>query len=222
MSKFYQHDIKDFTSCIQNENQAIEAMEYLYDILLFDDNEKQNAFNIMMYIMRLYPIVQAYFRYIPNEWYYENRIRKTFASYVPASPIVKKEIKENTIPEIHYEEDCFPGLYFIGQIGYNPILNKNIYFVKVGQTSDISKRIKTYLGYNPLIYYNHSNLPCQDTNLRKAYESICHEYLSHYAINMGQNSFEMFQVSEENYFKLCEQFSDTNTFHLIATNVLHP
>lgn len=214
MSKFYQHDIREFISLIQTENQAIEAMEYLYNLLQNDDPEASACVALMQEIRLHFPIVRLQYEYYPNKWYYKDRVIKIHSSHIPApEPIIP--IDDSTIPRINYE-DHFSGLYFIGQIGYNPILNKKIYFVKVGQSEDIGKRVKQYFSYNPLIYYNHTCLPIDNNIERKCCESICHNYLSKYTINYGQNAYEWFQVSEENYYELCKQFSDINTFNLIA------
>ena len=214
MSKFYRHDIREFISLIQTENQAIEAMDYLYNLLQNDAPEASDCVTLMEEISLHFPIVKLQYEYCPNKWYYKDRIIKIHSSHIPVpEPIIPTD--DNTIPKINYE-DHFSGLYFIGQIGYNPILNKKIYFVKVGQSEDIGKRVKQYLSYNPLIYYNHTCLPILNDYARKCCESICHDYLSKYTINYGQNTYEWFQVSEENYYELCDQFSNVNTFKLIA------
>jgi hypothetical protein len=213
MSKFYKHDVREFVSLINTEEQALEAMTYLYNILRNDDLEGYNCVQIMCAIGLKFPIVKTRYKYNQNEWCYKDRFERIHTSYISSTqPIITNT---DTIPQINYN-DHFPGLYFLGQIGYNPILDKKIYFVKVGQSEDIGKRVKQYFSYNPLIYYNHTCLPIDNNIERKCCESICHNYLSKYTISYGQNAYEWFQVSEENYYELCKQFSDVNTFNLIA------
>lgn len=219
MNKFSSYERKEFIEMIQNEKQAFDTMEMLYEVLQNEEEERSTALDLMVLIMQVYPIVKMKYYYNPREHRYVNRIYKVNHSFVP-SPAPVPTIEENIIPKIYYKDDQFAGLYFIGQIGYNPIMNKKVYFVKVGQSENISRRIKTYLSYNPLIYYNHTCLPVENSEARNIMETNCHCYLRKFAIAMGQNTSEMFQVDEEVYYQLCKQFSDINTFNFIARGEL--
>ena len=105
------------------------------------------------------------------------------------------------------------GLYFVGIIGVTPDDHK-YYCVKVGMTDDIGERIMTYIRHNPMIYHNNIYLTARESNSYS--EDRCHEYIAERAYAVAQNTDEWFYVTEENYYELCETFSNKEMFKAIA------
>ena len=100
------------------------------------------------------------------------------------------------------------GLYIIGNITYNINTNKKFFWVKVGLSSDLRKRIMNYYTQNPTIteidYYIINNKDRQKRKLRTdATEKICHFALNQIAI--GRMCKEWFLVSEKDYLEICKK-----------------
>lgn len=116
-----------------------------------------------------------------------------------------------------YEE---AGLYFIGMCGFNPLTEEKYYLVKVGSASNIKKRVRQYLGMNPMIYNNGNILPLgnQNKTVRETLESNCHRFLEKRAYAKAAHAEEWFYVSRDTYLELCEMFSDANQFKKVAQN----
>ena len=219
MSKFYKHDVREFVSYINSEEEALETLDYLYDILQDEAKERENCVNIMLYILEQFPATKRIYYYKNYEYFNKDKFVKRNYKYIPKpAPIIVEEESE-TIPEIDYN-DHFAGLYFVGSSFRNPITNKLYFTVKVGEAGDIGARIKQYLGHNAGIYYNHSYFPVADTFTRKAMEKVCHQYLRQFAIGNTQNTVETFQVPECVYLSLCKQFENIETFGMIAKGEL--
>ncbi len=105
------------------------------------------------------------------------------------------------------------GLYFLGMIGINPGGTK-YYLVKIGSTENISKRIKQYGTYNPMLYIG-GMIENYNGCLSDA-ETTCHEYLSEKAYAYAQNAREWYYVDEDTYYELCDTFADKEMFQAIA------
>ena len=107
----------------------------------------------------------------------------------------------------HYE-----GVYFIGDIKWDPNLGK-LHLVKAGGSTDISKRMKTYTTHNPMFFHDYTSIPCD--NYRQ-HEKIVQSFLERVAIGVPPTSNEWYIVTEETYFKLCELFKNKIVFTSIA------
>ena len=117
-----------------------------------------------------------------------------------------------TINCLDSENEHFPGLYFNGDIKFDPNYGK-MYFVKCGGGNDISKRINQYATYNPMFYHKHTS--CRMENWAIG-ESLVQSFIAKYAIGVPERSKEWFIVSEETYYKMCILFSDPILFRQVA------
>lgn len=95
------------------------------------------------------------------------------------------------------------GLYLIGNTYFNPLTKEEFYWVKVGQSTDIAKRLRNYRQHNPMVWVqNILELPIDELDFA---ESICHYELSKVSEEIGKNTREWFRVSRETYLKICTE-----------------
>ena len=110
----------------------------------------------------------------------------------------------------------FPGLYFLGK---HEVWNgKDIYVVKVGEASDIGKRMKSYLSHSPFfcdVCYIFNTSKYNDKT-RKEFELNCHLYTGINALATSAGSNEWFFVTKEQYEYFCKCFSDPDAFYTIC------
>lgn len=109
-------------------------------------------------------------------------------------------------------KEAFPGLYFVGDIKYDPHYGK-IFLVKCGGSNDVGERMKQYATHNPMFFHDYTSLPCDNWRVK---EKIVQMFLKNIAIGRPPVSREWFIVSEENYFQLCQLFKDKNFFSCVA------
>lgn len=118
-----------------------------------------------------------------------------------------------TINCFNYEDEHFPGIYFNGDIKFDPKYGK-LHFVKCGGGNDVAKRLGQYPTYNPMFYHQYTS--CRMENWT-AGETLVQAFLAKYAIGAPERSKEWFIVDEETYYKMCELFSNPTLFKQIAT-----
>ena len=106
----------------------------------------------------------------------------------------------------------FPGIYFIGDIKYDPLYGK-MFYVKIGSSKDVGKRLKQYRTYNPAFYHDCCSLTCRKYENA---ERICQNYLSMRSKFTPIYTSEWYIVDEETYWDLCEKFSNEESFRKIA------
>ena len=128
--------------------------------------------------------------------------------------VVKPRISNNMFRQSYIGQGCgdFPGLYFIGDIKYDPLYGK-MFYVKIGSSSNVGKRLKQYRTYNPAFYHDCCSL--RIARYKKA-ETYCHNYLYSRCKFMPVYTAEWFIVDEETYWDLCRIFSNDETFRAIA------
>ena len=133
--------------------------------------------------------------------------------------VYRKEDKKGfSCTECDYNDS---GLYFIGMCGFNPITEERYYLVKVGESENVKKRIKQYLGMNPMIYNNGNILPLPNESYirRSKMETNCHEFLNKVSYAKAANANEWFYVTKEKYLELCETFANQEEFYKIAVGL---
>lgn len=142
-------------------------------------------------------------------YYNEHGIFKNEKSYYyPRFQLPIKEIECAKVNNLPTDE----GLYFIGMIGTNPN-GESHYLIKIGTAENIKKRIQSYATYNPMLYIGGYYRVNKD---RERCEDRCHCFLSSIAYAQAQNSNEWFYVCEQDYYALCELFSNEEAFEIIA------
>lgn len=100
------------------------------------------------------------------------------------------------------------GLYFIGTTTFNPYTDEKYYWVKVGLSSCLSQRMRSYATQTPTTFYIDFLEIAKEDDYR-ALERCCHALLEIYssigdADNRARGSKEWYQVSKEEYLKISE------------------
>jgi hypothetical protein len=168
-------------------------------------------------LMEEHPELKEYYIINEDEYFVSERISCT--------------VKEHLKDEIHallkpvaalptYDIDClkiddnehYEGIYFVGDIKYDPTYGK-LHLVKVGGSTDVAKRMKTYTTHNPMFYHNYTSIPC--SNFR-VHEKEVQGFLERVAIGLPPTSCEWYIVDEETYYKLCDLFKNKIIFTSIA------
>lgn len=93
----------------------------------------------------------------------------------------------------------YSGLYLIGSVYLNPRTNKPLYFVKVGQSKNLEKRVNQYYTYNP--FFKFIDFVLVDSKKLLKEEKSYHELLSQ---KCKWGTGEWFVVEEKAYFNLVE------------------
>lgn len=168
-------------------------------------------------LMERYPDLKKYYTINDDAYFVSDRITCNIAETV-------KEEVHNLLHETKalptYNIDClriddsehYEGIYFVGDIKYDPTYGK-VYLVKCGGSTDISKRIKTYTTHNPMFFHNYTSIPCNNYHI---HEKSVQRFLERVAIGVPPTSSEWYIVDEATYFKLCELFSNKVIFTSIA------
>ena len=128
--------------------------------------------------------------------------------------VVKPRISQCIFRQSYIGQGCdeFSGIYFIGDIKYDPLYGK-MFYVKIGSSSNVGKRLKQYRTYNPAFYHDCCALACK--RYERA-ETICQNYLSMKCKFVPYYTSEWYIVDEETYWELCKSFSNKESFCKIA------
>lgn len=128
--------------------------------------------------------------------------------------VVKPHIKQAMFRQSYVGQGCgsFEGVYFIGDIKYDPLYGK-MFYVKIGSSQDVGKRLKQYRTYNPAFYHDCCSLACEHYKLA---ETICQNYLYSKCKFTPVYTSEWYIVDEETYWDLCKKFSNEESFRKIV------
>lgn len=112
------------------------------------------------------------------------------------------------------------GLYLIGNVILNPITNEVFYLIKIGMSTNLYDRMKTYATDNPLMFhidyliiedecdYNkipyHAWVPHRTKRI-KPIEEQYHNAMEKISLAHCEYAKEWFIVSKETYFEICSK-----------------
>lgn len=97
-------------------------------------------------------------------------------------------------PNNHYKS----GLYLIGTINYDIRNGKVLYFVKVGKSTNLKRRIKEYDTHNPfMVKIGYKNIEKEKLDEK---EKLCHDKLKEVGFTVFSD--EWFCVSETVFYKI--------------------
>jgi len=99
------------------------------------------------------------------------------------------------------EEEC--GLYLVGSTYFDPLTMELYYWIKVGMSTNLKKRIKNYHTENPMIFVA-DLMECDSFNVYDM-EHDCHIALSDVAYGIAQDTVEWFIVDRETYLEICKK-----------------
>ena len=100
---------------------------------------------------------------------------------------------------INYKVPEEPGLYFIGETHFNPYTKEEFYWVKIGKSTNLAKRLRNYDTCNPMLW--RIDYLVNEENEEEYY----HLRLAQIAIAKCNHNEEWFLVNRETYLEMCEQ-----------------
>ena len=165
---------------------VLELAEYYYDGV---KNRTSRYFaEKLIKLEKDYPKLKEYYIYNENAWCWRESFTK---------------VENNTLSTFEQKTPSnFGGLYLVGSTFFNPYTDEKFYWVKIGKSTNIEKRMKQYATHNPMLWKN-SFLPVSNENVDTA-EALCHTVLNHVSFKKADNTNEWFQVGKETYLKICE------------------
>ena len=104
-------------------------------------------------------------------------------------------------PKVEIPETC--GLYLVGSTHFDPILEITYYWIKVGMSVNLVKRLNSYRTENPMIFI--ADVYEDSPDLVRDNEFLCHVKLSDVAKAQAQGTNEWFLVDRETYLEICEK-----------------
>ena len=197
----------------------IEEMEFHYNKLqtLTSYGGRRSHLDACIYLYENSEETHHYFVYRPHQQRLEMRFERRVLINDLNCPFTNITDRKE-LPE--YKISCYNvslpydicGLYFLGDIKYDPTYGK-IFLIKIGCSSNLIKRVNSYLTHNPMFYCDNTILPY---GAYEKGESNAHEFLARVAIGRPTYSKEWFIVDETTYFELCEKFKDHQFFRDVA------
>lgn len=157
--------------------------------------------DIILEIMTVCPETKQYWCYNPNEFMIVNRFCRIPLKY---SNEAKITIVNHTVHDETYLERNPPieeGLYFIGCTTFNPFTKEPQYWVKIGRSDDIKKRLRNYDTHSPSIHHIDYKV-CRNSPMR---ERQYHILLNTYSVGRSERSTEWWLVDELTYLQMSEQ-----------------
>jgi hypothetical protein len=91
------------------------------------------------------------------------------------------------------------GLYFIGETHFNPITREEFYWVKIGKSNNLAKRMKQYNTCCPMLWRIDFAVGEEE------FEEYYHNWLYTKAIATCNHNEEWFLVDRETYLEMCEK-----------------
>ena len=154
------------------------------------------------------------YSFLHNEWEHfpeKHFIRDRFVKKTISVELGKEDfpIPPATTPT---KKTC--GLYLIGTTTFNPYTNKPFFWIKIGKSEDLEKRMKSYCSHSPSIW----KIDFQEVPKSKVdkIEKLYHALLSNIGINSAEHSKEWYEVSKEDYLKICNEKFDFFKFDLLT------
>lgn len=118
--------------------------------------------------------------------------------------MTSKQLRESRQYEgAGWPDEFSQGLYLIGCVFMNPHTREEFYWIKVGSSTNLHRRIKEYASLCPMIWKN-SYLYRKDMNRARQEETRCHKRLEQICIERGFGSNEWFRVEREAYLNICQ------------------
>lgn len=153
---------------------------------------------VIIALLEEYPEAQQHWKYLPNEFYWQDRFVRT------------KDYAVKTVPIFHDASTNLNGapntcgLYFFGNTAYNPITDEVCYWVKIGLSGNLHNRVKSYGTSNPSTFV----IGYKETLNYVSEEHQYHHLLEKVALYRNQNNTEWWMVDRNTYLQMCEKSFD--------------
>ena len=103
--------------------------------------------------------------------------------------------------KVEVPKEC--GLYLVGSTHFDPLTGKTYYWIKVGMSTNLFKRLRGYHSENPMIYVADTLITGNDVVCDMEHD--CHVMLSDVAMARAENTAEWFLVDKDTYMNICQQ-----------------
>ena len=177
-----------------------EQKEYI--ISEMERRVKENSryhYKMAVEMYETFPILKEIWDYNPNEHFIRDRFKKKIYNITIEKDKITISAKE--VPPMEVPKDShICALYLVGNTNFNPFTKEEFYWIKVGKTTDLKKRMKSYATHNPMLW-RADYLKVSSEHLDFS-EQICHHILNKYGTR-DKNSNEWFEVPREIYLAIC-------------------
>ena len=177
-----------------------EQKEYI--ISEMERRVKENSryhYKIAVEMYETFPILKEIWDYNPNEHFIRDRFKKKIYNITIEKDKITISAKEVPPMEVPKDSHIY-ALYLVGNTNFNPFTKEEFYWIKVGKTTDLKKRMKSYATHNPMLW-RADYLKVSSEHLDFS-EQICHHILNKYGTR-DNNSNEWFEVPREIYLAIC-------------------
>ena len=101
-----------------------------------------------------------------------------------------------------YDAPKASGLYLIGNTLFNPMTNEQYFLVKVGESSNLYNRMRSYRSTNPMVFHIDYLAVKEDVF---CLEHECHALMLRMGFVKAKDATEWFLTSRETYLEICER-----------------
>lgn len=194
---------KDFTRLTEREIKEEVRKEMNYRT----GDVSRYHYHIAVELFNTYSFLHNEWEHFPEKHFIRDRfVKKTIS--------VELEKGDFPIPPATTPTKKTCGLYLIGTTTFNPYTNKPFFWIKIGKSEDLEKRMKSYCTHSPSIW----KIDFQEVPKSKVdkIEKLYHALLSNIGINSAEHSKEWYEVSKEDYLKICNEKFDFFKFDLLT------
>lgn len=194
---------KDFTRLTEREIKEEVRKEMKYRT----GDVSRYHYQIAVELFNTYSFLHNEWEHFPEKHFIKDRfVKKTISVELGKGDF---PIPPATIPT---KKTC--GLYLIGTTTFNPYTNKPFFWIKIGKSEDLEKRMKSYYTHSPSIW----KIDFQEVPKSKVdkIEKLYHALLSNIGKNSAEHSKEWYEVSKEDYLTICNEKFDFFKFDLLT------
>ena len=159
--------------------------------------EKMKIYKFFEMALNTCPDLHSYWKLYPNEHFWKDRVKKI--SIKSSSPISFIDEDNKFQDEIDYWAPSCGGLYFLGETHFNPFTKEEYYWVKIGSSSNLRKRLRVYNTCNPMCFR------IGFLENKESEEITYHNLLTEIALAKCNHNEEWFMVDRETYLEMCEK-----------------
>ena len=170
------------------EKEIIELVDKKYKKMM-EEKIKTAIGNELLSWIENFSYLQALYTVNKEEFLWIDRIVKNVDN---AFCFVKEACSHEAKEEL--------GLYLVGSTFFNPHTKEEFYWIKVGKSTNIAKRMKNYATHNPMLW-KQSFYYCETKEEMDRKEHYCHKMLEN--VDLAHTT-EWFQVSRETYLEICD------------------
>jgi len=182
--------IDSLKDTFDNTNK-IELFELLFkEASSFSGCDKTKKFRAAYSLYETYPEIQE--KYLFTDAY---KIADRFILKTNTAILIKTKFDDG----IDYNTPIEGGLYFIGETHFNPITHEEFYWVKIGKSSNLAKRMRQYNTCCPMLW--RIDFAVDEEDLEEFY----HDLLYKEAIATCNHNEEWFMVDRKTYLEMCEK-----------------